>query len=129
MDTQELAGCVVYNEHGELLVLHRNTPELVQWELPGGKLEAGEPAMAAVVREAHEELLVDIDIVKKLGQAEFISNETIKNYTWFEARVRRGVPAIGEPEKFDELRYWNINELTKRDDISPNLVNLLKVIA
>ena len=125
---QQLAGCVIYDEQGKLLVLHRNTPELVQWELPGGKLEVGEPAENAVIREAHEELCVELEIIKKLGEAEFVSNDTTKNYTWFLTRVVDGQPKIGEPDKFDDLRYWHIDELVIRTDISPNLVNLLKVI-
>lgn len=37
-----LAGCVILDEKGGLLLMHRNTPKRVQWELPGGKVEAGE---------------------------------------------------------------------------------------
>lgn len=128
MQTKELAGCVIYDEQGKLLVLHRNTPELVQWELPGGKIEPGEDIFEATVREAREELLVDIEVVKQLGKASFEHDNRTWHYTWLEARVINGIVGIGEPEKFDDVAYIDPKELLRRSDISPNLVNLLKVI-
>lgn len=129
MQTKELAGCVIYDEQGKLLVLHRNTPELVQWELPGGKIEEGEDIVDATVREAREELLVTIEISKQLGKASFEHDNRTWHYTWFEANIVDGTIGIGEPDKFDDIAYIDPKELLLRSDISPNLVNLLKVIS
>lgn len=129
MQTKELAGCVIYDEQGKLLVLHRNTPELVQWELPGGKIEPGEDIAEATVREAKEELLVTIEIIKQLGKANFEHDNRSWSYTWYEAKIIKGTVGIGEPDKFDDIAYIDPRELIKRSDISPNLVNLLKVIS
>ena len=53
-------------ESGEieiLLTLRKNTGYRDgEYELPGGHVEAGEDLMQAMVREAREELLIDIDI-------------------------------------------------------------------
>jgi len=38
----QLAGCVIENNEGKILLLHRNTPERQQWETPGGKIEPNE---------------------------------------------------------------------------------------
>ena len=46
-----LAGCVILNEKGEVLLLHRNTEVRKQRETPGGKLENGENAQKAEERE------------------------------------------------------------------------------
>ena len=43
---------------GERVVLLRN--ERAEWELPGGRLEAGESPPICVVREIHEELAIDV---------------------------------------------------------------------
>ncbi len=40
------------------------------WEFPGGKIEANESAAQAARRETHEELGVDIEIVRSIGVAE-----------------------------------------------------------
>ncbi|MCR8557902.1 (deoxy)nucleoside triphosphate pyrophosphohydrolase [Mucilaginibacter sp. BJC16-A38] len=39
----------------------------LKWELPGGKIESGETAEACLVREIHEELNIEIEIVTGLN--------------------------------------------------------------
>lgn len=111
-----------------MLLLHRNKKGRVQWELPGGKLEPGEEAEAAAIREIKEELGVDVRIVAYLGCASFAENITECTYSWYEAELANtdGLPAICEPQTFDDLRYWNVGELEGRADLSANLSNLLK---
>jgi len=38
----ELAGAVILDKNKKILLMHRNTPNLMQWELPGGKIEPKE---------------------------------------------------------------------------------------
>ena len=44
------------------------------WELPGGKIDAGESALEAAQREVHEELQINIVPRESLGVAEDIAN-------------------------------------------------------
>jgi 8-oxo-dGTP pyrophosphatase MutT (NUDIX family) len=55
----EVAGAVLVSG-GRFLLEHRTAPERV-WDTPGGKLEPGESAEAALVRELHEELGVIVE--------------------------------------------------------------------
>jgi len=55
----EVAGALVMSD-GRILLEHRTAPERV-WDTPGGKLEPGEPAAAALARELREELGVIVE--------------------------------------------------------------------
>src|SRR3989344_5580656 len=116
-----LAGCVILNEKGRVLLLHRNTPVRKQWETSGGKLEDGEDYKKAAEREIEEELGVDVDILKKLGQKDFVEDGYVMTYMWFLAKVKMGEPKILEKEKFDQLKYFSWRQLLKiKDKLSPN---------
>lgn len=70
------AVCLIVtgSEAGEdaALVLTRRAPTLRahagQWALPGGRLEAGESASAGALREAREEVQLELDPAAVLGQ-------------------------------------------------------------
>lgn len=120
-----LAGCVIRNAEGQLLLLHRNKNHVQQWELPGGKLEPDEESQRAAVRELQEELGVVVTIRAHLGEAAFMEKERECLYDWYEA-TSNGQPSICEPQTFDDLRYWSVSSLQARTDLSANLKNLLK---
>lgn len=44
----------------------------LQWEFPGGKVEAGESFERALVREVREELAIDIEVGAELGTSEWV---------------------------------------------------------
>jgi 8-oxo-dGTP diphosphatase len=49
-------GAVVRDDRGRLLLVRRaNEPGRGQWSVPGGRVEPGETAHQALVREVHEE--------------------------------------------------------------------------
>lgn len=58
-----VAGLLV-DDAGRVLVTQRRADQALglQWELPGGKLEAGESPTIALVRELREELGVDVEV-------------------------------------------------------------------
>jgi 8-oxo-dGTP pyrophosphatase MutT (NUDIX family) len=129
MITKELAGCVITNAEGRILLIHRNTPQLVQWELPGGKREPHETLEQTAIREAAEEISVDIRIIEKLGCSEFDDDGVRWQYTWFRAEVTAGVIAIGEPDRYDGLDYFDlISPSIAEHDFSINVHNLARVV-
>jgi 8-oxo-dGTP pyrophosphatase MutT (NUDIX family) len=122
----KLAGAVILNPAGEVLLLHRNTSKRVQWEIPGGKIDPGESETDTTIREIREELTCGIEIIKPLGAKEFTDGGFTMHYTWFLARVIEGVPAVGEPDTFDGLRYFSQADLqANRDELSGNTRNFL----
>ncbi len=81
----EAAGGVVKNEKHQFLVIHR----LGKWDLPKGKIELGERAPIAAVREVKEECgLQDVEISRPLTTSYHmykIDNDWILKPTfWFE---------------------------------------------
>ena len=120
-----LAGCVLLDSHKRILLLHRNKNGLVQWELPGGKIDEGESEELTAVREIKEELGVDVVLVRKLGSAEFEGLDMPCYYTWFLAELHgEGVPTIGEPQTFDDMQYFPISECETLA-LSANMKNLM----
>jgi 8-oxo-dGTP diphosphatase len=57
----EVAAAVILRADGSFLIARRPEGKLYAgyWEFPGGKIEPGEPADAALARELHEELGID----------------------------------------------------------------------
>ena len=109
----QLAGCVLLDELQKIYLLHRNKKGVIQWELPGGKIDAGEDAETAAIREIKEELGVTVSLVKHLGSTHFEENGTEHIYTWFLATVQNGNLYICEPQTFDDLKSFSLDELSK----------------
>jgi 8-oxo-dGTP diphosphatase len=121
-----LAGCIIKDPGGQILLLHRNTPKRTQWEIPGGKIDEGESPEQTAVRELAEELGVQVKIAGELGCKSFQEDGYTMKYSWFRAEVLAGEPSVMEPHTHDECRYFSIGELERlRDEVSPNTANFL----
>jgi len=123
-----LAGCIIIDDRERVLLVHRNTPKLTQWELPGGKVEPGESAADTAKRELKEELGVDVRILDELGRITF--EQLGKGYkcVWFKAEIAKGVPTVQEAAH-DAYQYYDLG----RHDIgalglSPNVQELARQI-
>ena len=121
----QLAGAVIYNENNEILLLHRNVPNRVQWELPGGKIEENENPEEAAIRELKEELNINIKIIKFLGSKDFKEDGFTMKYNWFEAKIVNGNLKLME-ERFDKFKYFSSEELKIINNLSENMKNFIK---
>lgn len=121
----KLAGCIIQNSKGEILLLHRKTSKRDQWEIPGGKIDEGENPINTAKREVEEEINISVDIIKELGEKEFTEDGFTMDYIWYKAVIASGTLKIME-DKFDQFKYFSSEELQKiKDELSPNAVNFV----
>lgn len=107
----KLAGCILKDRHGRVLLLHRHSKGADQWEVPGGKLENTEDPKAAAIREVKEEVGVDVKIIKLLGARDFTERDRVLHYSWYLAKITDGKISIGEPQTFDDAKYFSLDEM------------------
>jgi 8-oxo-dGTP diphosphatase len=123
MHQTTLAGCVIISNN-RILLLHRISKNC--YELPGGKVIAGETPRETAIREFKEELNCDIEIIRKIGEKEFEEDEKVMLYTWFLAKIRDGqTPTIGEPNVHDHFKYLPIYNLEDYP-LSSNMKSLVQ---
>jgi 8-oxo-dGTP diphosphatase len=121
-----LAGGLIMDEQGRILLLHRSTPTLSQWETPGGKVDGRESPDRAAARELREELGVDVRVVGDWGTHEIDSGDGPLTYALFQVEVAEGTPRVNETDKFDDVRFFRWQELVElARELSPNALNLL----
>jgi len=122
----QLAGCIIKNDEGKVLLLHRSTAKRVQWEIPGGKVEVGEAPEQAAVREIAEELGVTVQVIGRIGSKNFEQEGEHYEYDWFAAEIAEGEPRLAEPETFDNLGYFSLEEMQAMfDELSANAKNFV----
>jgi len=56
---------IIFDDKNRILFCHRRDHDL--WNLPGGRLEAGEAPWKGVIREVKEETGFDVEVVKMSG--------------------------------------------------------------
>jgi len=115
----EAAGGLVQNERGEYLMIHRRG----FWDLPKGKLDAGETLKECAVREVEEECgLKNISRDKKICVTHHIYNTKkglcIKPSHWYKMSVKGCPDLIPQHEEDIEKAEW-----VKSKDVTDLLVS------
>ena len=98
------------------------------YSLPAGHLDGGETIKQAIIRETFEEtgLIVKgndlevIHVMHRLADREYID-------FFLESKNYQGIPVIKEPDKYSELKWFNLNQLP--NNIIPNVKHFLQEIS
>jgi len=113
--------CMIENRGEILLVRHTYGKGL--WTLPGGTISRNEDPESAVKREIKEELGIEINNFKKIGEL-FDDSEYVKDYiTCFSASVGSREMRIDKNEIL-ETRWFTLDNLPPLSNISKRILSL-----
>ena len=109
------AGVVCLRDGEVLLVRRGKAPRLGQWSIPGGRIEWGETAAAAALRELAEETGVTAELLGLLDVVDAIAGPATGEASAshavlidFAARWLSGEPTAGDDAA--EARFWPLAE-------------------
>jgi 8-oxo-dGTP diphosphatase len=102
----EVAAAVIQRPDGAFLLAQRPTGKVYAgyWEFPGGKVEPGEPARAALARELHEELGIDVEAAYPWITRLFTYPHATVRLNFFRVLAWRGEPLPRE----DQAIAWQL---------------------
>ncbi len=124
------AGGLVYNETDELLMIFRRG----KWDLPKGKLNAGESIEDCAVREVMEETglttiirgdLIGITYHQYFDQ--WVKEEVIKETHWFRMRAPGLQQLVPQIEEDIEIIQW-VNGKELEDYLLNSYDNIVEIV-
>jgi 8-oxo-dGTP pyrophosphatase MutT (NUDIX family) len=123
-----IAGLFAFSEDGELLLLQRHSEDLGggQWGTPGGRLEDGEDAETAVLREVDEETGIKSIEVKRLGVHKIKMPHGAVNMTSFIATIPRNIPIKIDPVEHHAYAWFKPEGLLDEDNILWGIPSILR---
>ena len=106
----DVVAAVIQNEEGKILIAQRNLKKSQGglWEFPGGKIEPNETKEEAIIREIKEEMDIDIEAKKFIGQKVFNYPDKDINLIAIECKQIKGDIKLNEHE---DIKWVNKNEL------------------
>ena len=117
---------------GKFLLFYRTDGYFKEgwWVLPAGHIEAGETATQTVVREAKEELGIDVD-PKDVSFGHIVHNLVGENKRmdfYFLIKDFKGELQNLEPSKCAKMEFFDKNSLPPLEKIAPTSLQALKSI-
>lgn len=108
----EVVGAVIVRD-GLVLCVQRGPDGSLpgMWEFPGGKIEPGETAQAALAREISEELMCRVEIGQEVTTTNHEYDFGIVNLTTFYCELSEGTPRLVEHAAMTWRRPNELHEL------------------
>ncbi len=137
MVIEKKAGAVIYSIHENEIYIALVHDVFGHWTLSKGGVEKDETAEDGAVRAIKQELGIDIEIVEKIGENEYVANhpekgQHRKQVVYFLAKANYGELKLGESGGLDDARWFKLSEildLNFYDDILPLVTKAIKRLA
>ncbi|GAA4976218.1 NUDIX hydrolase [Kineococcus glutinatus] len=119
----EAAGCVVHRHRGrllEVLLVHRperrDKGRSADWSWPKGKLEEGERAAVAAVRETAEETGLAVRLGPRLGSLRYPLADSRRKRVryWAATALDAGAGFVLPPAEVDDAAWLDVDEAARR---------------
>ena len=119
-----VACAIIEDAEGRILLAKRPEGKCLGgfWEFPGGKIEEGESAQEALVRELEEELLIQTQVFQTLETVEHHYEKFSIRLIPFRAKILAGIPT---PTEHSDLGWFPIQEIAI-DTLAPADVPILE---
>jgi len=137
MPIEKLGGAVVFTREGEEVYLALVHDIFGHWTLAKGRVEEGENVEEGTVREIKEELGLDVVIIEKLGENEYIANDPEigkkrKQVTYFLAEAPfMDLASLEEKGGLDDSKWFKLSgilDLNFYDDILPIVTKAINLL-
>jgi 8-oxo-dGTP diphosphatase len=104
-------GIVCLRDDSVLLIRRGTPPRQGEWSLPGGRIEPGERAVDAALRELREETAVEAEITGLIDVVDGVFPEAGRHYVLIDyaARWVSGEPVAGDDAA--EARFVGLDEV------------------
>lgn len=128
-DLLHVVGAAIL-ERGRCLVTQRGEEmaNALEWEFPGGKVEAGEDPRRALAREIREELGLVIAVGDHLGRGTHHTGERRIVLDVFAARVTAGTVRLAEHHRYGWFDATTIRQLDWSVADRPVLPHLFRLL-
>jgi len=118
---RQAGRAILRDDAGRVLLIYFVLPNMRFWATPGGGVEPGETALAAAIREVHEELGIVVTLEGPVHQAVGIfefEGVLIENTDNFFTGHWNGTPRLigateSESAALTEARWWTVEDLEK----------------
>lgn len=127
--TLHVAVAVIMNEKKEILIAKRpkGKSSADKWEFPGGKIEQGETALEALIREMKEEVNIDVEQAESFLE---IQHDYPENSVILDIFLVTHFTGEAYPNEGQLIQWAALNELTSFDFLEaskPIVAKLSKV--
>jgi mutator protein MutT len=123
---KEHTAIVIKNKNNDILFIKRSMNKKTlpgAWSFPSGTVKEGEHIHDTTIREAMEELGIDIEIENTLAIREL--PEFSVKLVFILCSIKEGEPFIKEPDEIDEIEWIKFSDFFNRfsdDEIGHGLI-------